>query len=114
MTTATKTLEIKVERTIPAPPGEVFDAWLDPKIPGSPWHENEKLIADPKVDGLWYWLSVGGHASLWAVYGNETARPDPAFLDVAPYLGRGIDGDGDIPEKGRRHAHDARAFRPSE
>jgi len=59
MTTATKTVEIKVERTIPAPPGEVFDAWLDPNIPGTPWHENEKLIVNPKVDGLWYWLSVG-------------------------------------------------------
>jgi uncharacterized protein YndB with AHSA1/START domain len=59
-TTSTKTVEVKVERTIPAPPSEVFDAWLDPKIPGTPWHENEKLIVDPRVDGLWYWLSLGG------------------------------------------------------
>src|SRR5262249_5270659 len=57
-TTSTKIMEIKVERTIPAPPSEVFDAWLDPKIPGSPWHENQKLIVNPKVDGLWYWLSL--------------------------------------------------------
>jgi uncharacterized protein YndB with AHSA1/START domain len=61
MTTAsTKTVEIKFERTIPAPPSEVFDAWLDPKIPGTPWHENHKLIVNPKVDGLWYWLALGG------------------------------------------------------
>jgi len=59
-TTATKTLEIKLQRTIPAPPGEVFDAWLDPKIPGTLWHENDKLIIDPKVDGLWYLLSLKG------------------------------------------------------
>jgi uncharacterized protein YndB with AHSA1/START domain len=59
-TAATKTVEIKVERTIPAHPREVFDAWLDPKIKGTPWHENEKLIVNPKVDGLWYWLSLGG------------------------------------------------------
>ena len=59
-TTSTKTVEIKVERTIPAPASEVFDAWLDPKIPGSPWHENSKLIVNPKVDGLWYWLSIRG------------------------------------------------------
>jgi uncharacterized protein YndB with AHSA1/START domain len=39
MSTSTKALEIKLERTIPAPPGEVFDAWLDPKVPGNPWHE---------------------------------------------------------------------------
>ena len=60
MTTSTKTVGIKVERTIPAPPSEVFDAWLDPKIPGTPWHENDKLIVDPKVDMLWYWLTLGG------------------------------------------------------
>jgi uncharacterized protein YndB with AHSA1/START domain len=58
--TATKTVEIKLERTIPALPDEVFDAWLDPEIPGTPWHENEKLIVDLKVEGLWYWLSSGG------------------------------------------------------
>ena len=57
MTTPTKTLEIEVERTIPAPPTEVFDAWLDPKVPGTVWHEHEKLILNPKVDGLWYLLS---------------------------------------------------------
>jgi uncharacterized protein YndB with AHSA1/START domain len=60
MTASTKTVEVKVERTIPAPPGEVFDAWLDPRIPGTPWHQNDKLIVDLKVDGLWYWLSSGG------------------------------------------------------
>ena len=60
MTTSPKTVEIKVERTILAPPSEVFDAWLDPKIPGTPWYENEKLIVNPKVDGLWYWVSLGG------------------------------------------------------
>jgi uncharacterized protein YndB with AHSA1/START domain len=74
MTTSTKTVEIKVERTISAPPGEVFDAWLDPKIPGTAWHENEKLIVNPQVDGLWYWLSIGGTAH----YGRfmEIDRPD--------------------------------------
>jgi uncharacterized protein YndB with AHSA1/START domain len=54
-----KTLEFKFERTIPAPPGEVFDAWLNPKIPGTPWHEGDKLILNPKVDGLFYWLVRG-------------------------------------------------------
>ena len=73
-TTSTKALEIKVERTIAAAVGEVFDAWLDPKIPGSPWHENDKLIVDWKVDGLWYWLSLGGTPH----YGRfmEIDRPD--------------------------------------
>jgi uncharacterized protein YndB with AHSA1/START domain len=56
---STKTVEIKFERTIPAPPSEVFEAWLDPKTPGSPFHEHDKLIVHPKVDGLWYWLFKG-------------------------------------------------------
>jgi uncharacterized protein YndB with AHSA1/START domain len=55
----TDTLEFRFERTIPAVPGEVFDAWLDAKVPGTPWHEHEKLIVDAKVDGLWYWLVRG-------------------------------------------------------
>src|SRR5262249_46035008 len=55
MTTSTKTIEVKVERTIPAPPAEVFDAWLNPKIPGTPWNEADKLLLDPKVDGFFYW-----------------------------------------------------------
>ncbi len=38
MRTNTKTIEVKLERTIPAPPNEVFDAWLNPKIPGNPWN----------------------------------------------------------------------------
>lgn len=59
MNTSTKALEIKLERTIPAPPSEVFDAWLDPKIPGTPFHENDKLIVDSRVEGLWYWLFKG-------------------------------------------------------
>ena len=40
----TKTIEFKFERTIPASPGEVFDGWLNPKIPGNPWNAAEKLF----------------------------------------------------------------------
>jgi uncharacterized protein YndB with AHSA1/START domain len=50
-----KSIEIRVERTIPAPPPEVFDAWLNPKIPGNPWNAAERFLLDPKVDGLFYW-----------------------------------------------------------
>src|SRR5271155_2494478 len=54
-----KTLEFKFERTIPAPPGEVFDGWLNPKIPGNPWNMAEKLLLYPKVDGFFYWKVKG-------------------------------------------------------
>ena len=49
-----KTIEVKIERTIYAPPGEVFDAWLDPKTPGTPWNMGGKLLLNPSVDGLFY------------------------------------------------------------
>jgi uncharacterized protein YndB with AHSA1/START domain len=55
VTIATKTIEVRVERAISAPPHEVFDGWLDPKIPGNPWNAAEKFILNPKVDGLFYW-----------------------------------------------------------
>lgn len=53
-----KTLEFKLERTIPTAPGEVFDAWLNPQVPGTPWNIAAKLILTPAVDGLFY-LNVG-------------------------------------------------------
>jgi len=67
-----KTLEFKFERTIPAPQREVFEAWLNPKVPGTPWYENDKLILNPEVNGFFYWLIKGT-----AHYGRftEMARP---------------------------------------
>jgi len=55
MSKSTKTIEFKFERTIPAPPGEVYDGWLNPKIPGNPWNMADKLLLNPKVDGFFYW-----------------------------------------------------------
>ena len=54
MNNTKKTIEVKVERTISAPPDEVFDAWLNPKIPGNPWNAAAKLLFNAKVDGLFY------------------------------------------------------------
>lgn len=50
-----KTLEFKFEREISAPASDVFDAWLNPEVPGTTWHEADKLILNPKVEGLFYW-----------------------------------------------------------
>jgi len=54
-----KLLTVKVERTIPASPNEVFNGWLNTKVPGTPWYEGKKLIFNPKVDGLFYWYISG-------------------------------------------------------
>jgi hypothetical protein len=32
---------------------------LNPKVPGTPWNMGEKLILQPKVDGLFFWLVHG-------------------------------------------------------
>ena len=75
MKDAKKTLEVKVERTIPAAAGEVFDGWLNPKVPGNPWNAAEKFILDPKVDGLFFWtLNDTSH------YGRFTEVERPARI----------------------------------
>jgi uncharacterized protein YndB with AHSA1/START domain len=58
MKESTKAIELKFERTIPASPNEVYDAWLNSKIPGNPWNIADKLTLNPKVDGFFY-LAVG-------------------------------------------------------
>jgi uncharacterized protein YndB with AHSA1/START domain len=58
MTTTLQTMELTLTRTIAASPAQVFDAWMDPKHPGNPWTGAERLIFDPRVDGLFYFLHV--------------------------------------------------------
>lgn len=57
--TSKKRIAFTIERTIPAPTTEVFDAWLDPEVPGNPWNAAEKFIVDAKVDGLFFWTLKG-------------------------------------------------------
>ena len=74
MSKPAKTLEFKFERTIPAPPDEVFDAWLNPKIPGNPWNAADKLILNPKVDGCFYWTFKSTGTPHFGRF-TEVARP---------------------------------------
>jgi uncharacterized protein YndB with AHSA1/START domain len=83
MKNSRKTIEVKVERTIPAPVGEVFDGWLDPKIPGNPWNAADQFVLDPKVDGLFFWRMSGT-----SHYGRFTKVERPGRLQhtwVSPY-----------------------------
>ena len=59
-----KTIDVTVSRLIPGPAADVFDVWLDPACPGSPWHGAKKIIAHVAVDGLFYW----GHEHAGEVY----------------------------------------------
>jgi uncharacterized protein YndB with AHSA1/START domain len=70
-----KTIEVTVERTIPTSPGEAFDAWLNPEVPGNPWSMAEKLLLNPSVDGLFYWLVRGTPH-----YGRFTALERPGRI----------------------------------
>ena len=75
MTTAMKTIEVKVERTIPAAPEDLFDGWLNPKIPGTVWNAADKFVLDPKVDGLFFWTITGT-----AHYGRFTEIERPGLI----------------------------------
>jgi uncharacterized protein YndB with AHSA1/START domain len=78
-----KTIEFRFERTIPAPPGEVFEAWLNPKVPGNPWNMADKLILQPKLDGMFYWAIKGT-----AHYGRFTEMDRPNRIEhtwVSPH-----------------------------
>ncbi len=70
-----KKIELKFERTILAPPAEVYDAWLNREVPGTPWSEGEKLILHPVVDGFFYWLVTGT-----AHYGRFTEVKRPSRI----------------------------------
>jgi uncharacterized protein YndB with AHSA1/START domain len=75
MSQSAKTLTVKLERTIHAPPSEVFDAWLNPKIPGNPWNAADKFILNPEVDGLFYWcMKAAWH------YGRFTEMERPSRI----------------------------------
>lgn len=75
MSGSTKKLELRFERIIPAPPDEVYDAWLDPKVPGNTWSAAETFILNPVVDGLFYWRLKGT-----AHYGRFTKMQRPARI----------------------------------
>jgi len=75
VTTPIKTIELEVHRIIPAPRAEVFEAWMDPKVPGTPWNAAERFLLDAKIDGLFYWILKG-----IAHYGRIIALDRPACI----------------------------------
>jgi uncharacterized protein YndB with AHSA1/START domain len=78
MKLAPKTIDLELTRTIPASPGDVFDGWLDPHCPGTPWSLAAKLVLDPKVDGLFYWLYINEAGEKKPHYGRFTIVDRPS------------------------------------
>lgn len=67
MSPKNKTIEITLTRMIEALPEEVFDVWLDPACPGSPWYGVPKVILkSPVVDSLFF--------SMYQIEGREIAH----------------------------------------
>lgn len=62
-------IDITVTRVIPAPPGDVFDVWMDPESPGGPWFGAERTILNAAVDGLFY-FAVRHEGRTWPHYGR--------------------------------------------
>ena len=52
-----KTLTIKLE-VVPASGCEVFANWINPKTPGNPWYEGDKLLFSPRSTDSSIGLSV--------------------------------------------------------
>ncbi len=74
-----KTTELTLTKIIPAEPHEVFDAWLDPKTPGSLWFGVAKLIINPTPNGLFY-HAVEAMGREWAHYGRFIVIERPSRI----------------------------------
>ena len=76
-----KLTDITVTRMIPAAtPEEVFDVWIDPKSPGGPWHGAARVILNPAVDGLFYFV-VSHEGRMWAHYGRFVKIEKPRVVE---------------------------------
>ena len=96
MTEPIRTYELTLNRTIAASPEEVYDAWLDPKLPCNPWAGSKRLDWNPRVGGLWYFLRVmsgDNHPHDRAHFGRFATleRGKKIQLDWMSYNTRGLE-----------------------
>jgi len=75
-----KTTDITLSRTIAASPEAVYDVWIDPKSPGSPWFGSPKAIVQPKSEGLFY-LPIEHEGRTYVHYGRFVALDRPHRIE---------------------------------
>jgi uncharacterized protein YndB with AHSA1/START domain len=76
-----KLTELSVARTVAAKPRAVFDVWMDPRQPGSPWYGTASLLINCRENELFY-FAVEHEGQTWAHYGRFV-RLLPPTDDVA-------------------------------
>ena len=82
-----KTTTISLQKTIPAGAADVFDAWLNPEHPASPWNGADKLLIDARPDGLFYWRHKS-EDELVPHYGRFAVVERPRLIEhtwMSPY-----------------------------
>lgn len=78
-----KTMELNFQRTIPAPPAEVYDAWLDTQNPGNPWYQSDRLDFKPKPGGLYHFMRIKDSGQEMPHYGRFVALERPHRIQLA-------------------------------
>ena len=73
--------ELSVARTVAAAPATLFNLWLDPTQPGSPWYGAAGLVIHATVGGLFY-FAVQHENHVWAHYGRFLRIDPPTAISM--------------------------------
>lgn len=78
-----KTMELNFQRTIPASPAEVYDAWLDTHNQGNPWYRSLKIDFKPEPGRPYYFLHVKDGDKEMPHYGRFVELDRPRRIQLA-------------------------------
>jgi uncharacterized protein YndB with AHSA1/START domain len=78
-----KTMELNFQRTIPATPAEVYDAWLDTQNQGNPWFQSDRLDFKPQQGALYHFMRVKDDGKEMPHYGRFVALDRPRRIELA-------------------------------